>query len=157
MHILSKYIEAALKLFIIASVVVLICSTSLQVLARHVIKFPLPWTEELTRFSFIWIIMLAIPLGTKYQRQLGIDLISGRIPLRFRSFYLLMIELFTLAVTIIFIYISWTFLQKNLSRTAITMPVSMKYIYISGPICGVLLSFFQIEKIIHMIQKRHET
>ncbi len=153
MHTASKYIEAVLKLFIVISITILICSTSLQILVRHVIKFPLPWTEELTRFSFIWSIMLAIPLGSKYNRQLGIDLVLGRIPLRFRSIYLFIIELLTLCVALLFIYISWEFWQKNFSHVAITMPLSMKYIYISGPICGLLLSFFQLEKMMNKLQE----
>jgi TRAP-type C4-dicarboxylate transport system permease small subunit len=51
----------------------------IQVIARYVANAPTVWSEELAISIFVWVAMLAIPLGLRRGEHLTLDIISKRL------------------------------------------------------------------------------
>ncbi len=52
---------------------------SLQVYFRYVLNDSLVWGWDVPRLSFIWLILLSIPLGFRYNVHVGIDIVVERL------------------------------------------------------------------------------
>lgn len=51
----------------------------IQVIARYVVNSPTVWSEELAISLFVWVSMLAIPLGLRRGEHLTLDIMSRRL------------------------------------------------------------------------------
>ena len=58
----------------------LVCVTFLQVLFRFVFNLPLAWSEELSRFSYIFMVGLAASIAIRERTMLRIELLSSLLP-----------------------------------------------------------------------------
>jgi TRAP-type transport system small permease protein len=61
----------------------LVC-VSLQVLFRYVLEEPLPWSEELARYLFVWAALLAAAVTVGRNDNFTISILAERLPLRGR-------------------------------------------------------------------------
>ena len=74
--------------FLAVVLISLMCSvTFLQVVTRQV-GYPLSWTEELSRFTFIWLIYIGISMAVRQRKHLAVDIVplllsdTGKVVLR---------------------------------------------------------------------------
>ena len=65
---------AAGALVITVCVVVL-----LQVLMRYLLATPNPWSEELSRFAFIWVSLLGASLAVEHRAHFGFDQVTKKL------------------------------------------------------------------------------
>ena len=83
----SKVVSALLKLVelsIIVISVLMVTVTLAQVIFRYLLTAPLPWSEELSRYCFVWIVFLGGALGLSRGIHLGVDLFVGMLPEKYR-------------------------------------------------------------------------
>ena len=51
---------------------------AMQVVTRYVFKIPLPWSEEMARYLFLWLTWVgASSYATKERKHVSIDLVYG--------------------------------------------------------------------------------
>lgn len=65
MRTVRKFLDALVKIFeyfCIGLFVVMVLITLLQVIARYILKISIPWTEEIARVLYVWIIFIGIML-----------------------------------------------------------------------------------------------
>ena len=74
-----KKIELDL-LFGVLLLALLVCVTFLQVLFRFVFNLPLAWSEELSRFSYIFMVGLAASVAIRERSMLRIELFRSLLP-----------------------------------------------------------------------------
>ena len=70
---------------IILSMTAMVTIVSLQVFLRYVLNNSIGWSDEISRLAFVWTIFLAIPLGVKTGMHLGINMLTARLPPRYRT------------------------------------------------------------------------
>jgi TRAP-type C4-dicarboxylate transport system permease small subunit len=59
---------------------VLTASVFLQVLARFVLRYPLPWTEEVTRLAFVYSIFAGATIAVREKGHINVDLFVNLLP-----------------------------------------------------------------------------
>ncbi len=57
----------------------------LQVLMRYLFAYPNPWSEEVSRFGFVWLSLLGASLAVAHGAHFGFDRVAARLPSRARS------------------------------------------------------------------------
>ena len=62
-----------------AFLAVAVAIIAVQVFWRYVLGSPLAWTEEVSRYIFIWIVMLGIPIMFNRDIAICFDLFSGKL------------------------------------------------------------------------------
>ena len=73
---------------------VMVAVVSAQVALRYGFNNSIDWADEISRLCFVWLIFLAIPLGIRRGAHIGIELLTVRLPPRFRdSLYRVMVVL----------------------------------------------------------------
>jgi TRAP-type transport system small permease protein len=121
---------------------------SYQVVSRYVDWIPrVFWTEEVSRFSFIWMLFLgaavAVHRGTHFTIELFAD--SSRPGVRFAQVAL--VQIIIIAVATVMIYGGSQFVQMGMSRLSTVSGIRLSWIYLAIPLCGVSSAAFALNAI----------
>lgn len=131
---LGKNIAAAL----LAAMLVMILA---QVIFRYVLNDSLTWTEELAKFSMVWVACLVAPWAYRHNLNVSIDLFAESLPRTMRHLSDIIISLLIIAISWIFLLESIAFWQGGWTITASSMPIKLAYFYSCIPFAfaGILL------------------
>ncbi len=147
--VVLRAILALAKAAIIVISVVMICVTLAQVIFRYVIAAPLPWSEELARYCFVWIVFLGGAVGLARGIHLGVDLLVNALPAPLRRAMDALTSLLIGAFACVVIYASLPVLNMNMFQRSPALGVQMTYIYIAIPISMGLILIICAERVLH--------
>lgn len=146
----SPVLNAALgvaKALIIVISVVMIIITLAQVVFRYLVGAPLPWSEELARYCFVWIVFLGGSIGLARGIHLGVDLFVNALPVPIRrgvdALTSVLIAVFAATV----IYASLPVLDINMFQRSPALGLQMSYIYAAIPISMGLIFLISVERV----------
>jgi len=114
----------------------------LGVFYRYVMKDPFQWSEEVARFLMLWLGFLAINIALRRDEHIGIDTVVKILPPAISKILGYLIYLM-IGIFLIILLIKGYRMTTGTMMTAATMPISMRWIYMSVPV-GVLLTFVQL-------------
>ncbi len=111
----------------------------LQVVMRYVFERPNPWTEELSRFGFIWLSMLGAALAVELGSHFVFDQLVGVLRSKLQTAIRLCATAFVaaMAVALIVLGIELVALASGQRSPALNLPIS--WIYASVPVAGLLM------------------
>ena len=139
------------KVSIIAISVVMICVTLAQVIFRYVIAAPLPWSEELARYCFVWIVFLGGAVGLSRGIHLGVDLFVNMLPWRAQRLLDMFTSVLIGAFAATVIYASLPVLNMNMFQRSPALGVQMSWIYIAIPISMGLILLICAERVLRQL------
>ncbi len=120
----------------------------LQVIGR-LTGHPLPWTEEATRFLFIWMVFLGLAAGfrTVESARVVVFLVMGQ-----RIFHHLAVPIYVVSSVLFFGLMGWTGLtlvqqQIMMNETAATLPIPMWLIGMVMPVSAVIAILAIVESL----------
>lgn len=128
-----------------AAVTILIIPVSLQIFSRYTELIPrYIWTEEMSRFLFVWLIMLGAMTGLRERLHFDVDLWP---PLRPRPDAVLRMvaNVFVLAFTGVMIYWGIEFTRFGWNQTSELAELPMWCIFIAWPLTGLSWLMFLVE------------
>ncbi len=116
-----RLVDGASALLLIAVLVV----TLLQVGARYVFNWPMPWSEELTRLIFVWLVMIAA-VGSAHMR---IEFFAQRLPAGVRRVVAVALALLGIALLAVMAWKSLGLIEltRNDRYSALGVSVSLLY------------------------------
>ena len=124
------------------------------VIMRYVFHRPPAWSEELSRFLFIWMIMLGAVLVTREQSHIQITFLVNLLPERLRF----LLSNFTRLLMIAF---CWVMIQQGLKIYPIvaeasspSFGISMGWLYLAIPVGGMLMGLYVLEWMVKSIVAR---
>lgn len=136
------------KALIIAFSVVMVVVTLAQVVFRYVVAAPLPWSEELARYCFVWIVFLGGAIGLARGVHLGVDLLVEMLPARLRFALELVVNALIAAFAVAVIYASTPVLSINMMQRSPALGVQMSWIYLAIPVSMGLIAIIAAERIV---------
>lgn len=134
----------------------LICIGALiigQVFARYVLAAPPMWTEELTRYVFVWLAWLSAAVVFRRGQHVVIDVFTGWAP---RVIHYLLNAVVRLACVLILAFMmiyGWEVLAFTRSRSA-ALGIPMTYVYSSAFVGSGVMILFTILDSIDSITRR---
>ncbi|MHC4192288.1 MAG: TRAP transporter small permease [Planctomycetota bacterium] len=127
-------------------VTILIISTTLQVLTRFVIRRPLIWTEEVSRFSFVWMVFLGASLGVYYREHFMLEFILERLTTRWRARINLILHVAVSSMAVLLTVVGYEYAIKGLTEVSPATRMQMFWIYLAIPVSGVLMLTYLVEQ-----------
>ena len=146
---LAKGLDAILTVL----TMILVAVVFIQVMTRYVLSFSFMWSEEVSIMSFEWIVFLGTGLGVRNGVHFIVDVFPESIPKKFEKFLDIFSNLLVMAASVFMIVYGISYAISGLSRYSYATGIPMFFIYISGPIAGVLAIIFAIENIIKLKSK----
>ena len=122
-----------------------------QVFFRYVLNDSLAWTEELAKFSMVWVACLVAPWAYREHLNVSIQMFADALPATLRRITELLITLLVLLICSIFFLQSLDFWQTGLSINASSVPVKLAYFYSCAPFAFGSICLVGLEKLIEQL------
>jgi TRAP-type C4-dicarboxylate transport system permease small subunit len=135
-RVLDSY-HQLLTWLLVASVAIMIVPVSLQMISRFTDLIPpYIWTEELSRFLLIWMIMLGAMIGVREGTHFDVD-VWPTLPLRANAVLRMVSHLFVLIFALV--YVAWgvAFVRFGWDQTSELADLPMTWIFIAWPLTGL--------------------
>src|SRR3954462_8659914 len=126
----------------VATVAVLIVPVSLQVFSRYTALIPsYIWTEELSRFLFIWMVMLGAMVGIKEGTHFEVD-VWPELGNRANAALKIVSHLFVLIFALVFVWWGLKFVQFGWYQESELAELPMPFIFLAWPLTGATWLIF---------------
>lgn len=156
---LKKYIDMFISTFSIIVMVLLVICVTWQVFSRYVLQIPSTVTDEVARFSMIWVGLLGAAYTVGLQKHLSIDLFTHNLTHYKKAisniFINICIFLFSLGV-MVFGGINLVLNVYASGQISSSMQIPMAYVYVVLPISGVLMIFYSLIFLIESVAELKE-
>jgi TRAP-type C4-dicarboxylate transport system permease small subunit len=119
---------------------VIIFTVFYQVVSRYVFQAPPDWTEEVARFSLVWLVLLGSSVCIRKSRHFHVDYITQGMSKK--TIYVLKISLNALIVFFLSyaLYYGTVLMSRSFQITAPALGISMGHVYLIFPIAfGAML------------------
>ena len=145
---LIDYYHKLLTWLLVATVAILIVPVTMQIVSRFTGLIPsYIWTEELSRFLFIWMVMIgamvALREGTHFEVDVWPDL-SPRSAAWLRIVSMLLVLLFAL----VFVYWGVQFVRFGWKQESELAELPMPFIFLAWPVAGFTWLLFGGEALV---------
>ena len=149
---MKKLIDAYTKLLhglLIATVGILLVPVTLQIVSRYTALIPsYIWTEELSRFLFIWMVMLGAMIGVREGTHFDVDLWPELKP-RMNAVTHIISSLFVLVFACVFIYWGIKFVKFGWNQQSELAELPMTFIFAAWPVAGLTWAIFVGESLVN--------
>lgn len=143
-------VNSGIRFLLIFLMTVLTIVVFTQVIYRFVLESPLTWSEEVARYSLVWMTFLGAALGVRYNALIGVEFVVNLLPkslrdgLRYVVYVLCMV--FFIAIVIQGIkMVEAVHLQES---PALGLPMSVAYAAV--PVGGLLMLMNSLAGVIEL-------
>jgi TRAP-type C4-dicarboxylate transport system permease small subunit len=136
---MKRLIEAYHRLLtrlMVATVAILVVPVTLQIVARYTHLIPsYIWTEEMSRFLFIWMIMLGAMIGVREGTHFEVD-VWPELGRRANAALRIVSHLFVLVLALVFLYWGIKFVEFGWYQESELAELPMPFIFVAWPLAG---------------------
>jgi len=120
----------------------MISAIALQVFFRYVVPVSVPWTEELSIISFIFIVFYGAALASRYDRHLGIRNIVDALDERTYIIVWFVKKACVIAfLLIVMVVLAIPMVLQGWSNTFTIIKIPLFFVLLQMPVFGVLVIF----------------
>lgn len=145
------------KITAVSSIVVFIAMVLMvtyQVIARYFFASPSSVTEALTRYSFVWLIIISATYMFGQREHICISVVRDKLPAKAKEIVNILIEIVTIIFAgLVMIFGGFTISKMNLLQIDSILNIPTGIIYSIIPICGVIIVFYSIYNIMLELKK----
>jgi TRAP-type C4-dicarboxylate transport system permease small subunit len=128
--------------YVCVGLILIMCvSVFAQVLFRYVFAVPLSWTEELSRYSLIWLTFISGALCIRTNSHFVIDIVLNKLPVSPRLVLQILIFGAMAAFASVMLYTGIEILPVINYQVSPALRISMGYIYLAIPFGSFLMLF----------------
>lgn len=124
----------------------------LAITSRFIIKVPIPWTEELSRYLMVWVAFLAGSLGLKRGVHVGVLFVVQRVPETVAKWIGLVTNTALLIFFLVLIIEGFHMAILVAGQMSPVLRISMAWVYSSLPVGAVIFTLFVIQSIIENLK-----
>lgn len=119
---------------LVLSTSLMIISTFSQVIFRYFFNHPLYWSEEVSRYSFVWIVFVGAAIAVKQGAHIGVDYFVKKLSFRFKALLALSINCGIIVFLILVIFQSILVVKVNMSQFSPAIRIPMGIVYLAIPV-----------------------
>jgi len=131
---------------------VMVIALFYQIIMRFLFQSANAWSEELTRYSFIWMSMLGSAVATRRSRNMDVDFIVNRMPKPLKNVNTVITKGLIIAFLLVIIVYGASLVGMTHKQLSAGLQIPMSYVYASVPVGGLLILIYTIEVIIDDIK-----
>ena len=131
----------------------MIAVTFAQVIFRYVLRSPLPWSEELARYCFVWIVFLGATLGLERGAHIGVDILTILLPGRVQRWLAAVNEVLILAFVLLIILASVSVVDANRLQFSPALGLQMAKVYLAIPLGMAVMAVLLLGKLVEAFRR----
>lgn len=136
---IEEYIGGTIFLIMLIVLVV-------QIFSRQFLNIPLRWSEELSRFLFVYAGYFGVSASIKDNGHVFIDFFVKKFPQKIQVFINLIVQTLSLLVLIAMFIIGIQMTIRKIPVKIVSLNISYAYMYIALPLIGAMMIYRHIER-----------
>lgn len=145
------------RFFVPMTIGLLAITVFFQVLNRFILHIPLPWTEEIGRYLFVWTSLLAAASGIREKAHLNVELLQNMLGEKGKRVILLLSELITFGFFALLSYEGFYWVTKNgFQVRADSIHIPMFYIQVIVPVSSVIMALFALDALLGIFSNKYK-
>ena len=149
MQIIRNIVDKAIEVICIAFVGIMTILVTWQVFTRYALKSPSTFTEQLSKYMFVWLVLLGSAYVFGKREHMSMEFIKDKFKGRVRVTVDIVIELIIMGFAIgILVYGGYKNTLLTMTQQDSALPIKIGLVYAMLPISGVITAFYSICNII---------
>ena len=144
--------DAAAIFMLVTTVVVVFLAAA----SRYVFKNPLPWTEEVARFAFIWLSFIGISIAERTNVHFRITYFINKVPKKPKKFVWMFNELIIFTALFLLLFEGMKFGRMGAQGISAVLELPLDYIYVALPVAFGLTIINRLRASIETLLSRRE-
>ena len=133
----SNALDKLCSVLIVIMLGLMVLITGAQIICRTWFT-ALTWSDEVTRYLLIWSTFLGASVVYRHSGHISVTIVQDAVPPRLSKILRVAVHAICFVLFTVLLYFSCTYCMK-LNKTATTLPIKMKYIYLCVPVSMVIL------------------
>lgn len=118
----------------------------IQVIARYIFSYSIPWSEELSRFLFVYLIFVTLTVIIQKKMLIRIDLLDTFLKGKAKKFAQILVNILSIFILSVMVFSGYQFVQVGVISTSPGLGISLAVVYIIMPI-GYLLAIIETVRV----------
>jgi TRAP-type C4-dicarboxylate transport system permease small subunit len=141
---IQRGIDGVVRWIVIGFMLVMTLAVSLQIVFRYVFNAPLGWSEEVARFSFVWVSFFGASALMRVREHIGVNVFVDRFPPRLRAVSLFLADLVALVCIYFFVVGGISLTTNEWRQLAPATEIPMGWVYLAIPISASLMAIWAL-------------
>lgn len=137
---MDKVLEVT-SVALLANVIVLM---SFQIVMRYVFGTPLTWTEEIMKYSLVWLTFIGSVLAVREKAHVFIDAFTNKLPTKLQKVALALANCLSILFLSILAIWGFRFARMNFSNYSLITKMPRGLVFSVIPVCAVLMIVYFI-------------
>ncbi|WP_419950524.1 TRAP transporter small permease [Candidatus Palauibacter sp.] len=134
-----------LETFAVGVLLIAVCDVVLlQVLMRYLFAAPNPWSEEVSRFCFIWLSLLGASLAVARRAHFRFDQVTGRLAPRMKRGVEACARAAVLLFALLLIGTGIALMDLTMGERSAALNLPVALVYAAAPVSGVLMAIHML-------------
>jgi TRAP-type C4-dicarboxylate transport system permease small subunit len=142
-----RQIERVEELITVFFLFIMCVFVLLQLFSRFILNSPLLFTEEVSRYSYVWITFIGLSLATKTGDHIKVDFFMGLLPRAARVVIERIVNTISFLILLYLCYLGLRFLAFSGMNESAALKIPLNFVYVSLPL-GCLLAAFRTARIV---------
>jgi TRAP-type transport system small permease protein len=138
----ERAVEKVVRWIVIVLMLVMTVTVSLQITFRYLFNIPLGWSEELARFSFVWVSFFGASALMRVREHINVTVFVDNFPPRLRAACVLLANLCALIFAYYFVVGGIALTTNEWAQLAPAMQIPMGWVYLVIPVSAVLMTIW---------------
>lgn len=157
MQTIRKYIDKFTEILSSIILAIMTILVTWQVITRFVLKSPSTITEALSKYLFLWLVLITAAYVIGKREHMSIEFFVGRFSKKVQLILAMISEIVIMLFTSIVLTYGGGFIAINaMSQTDSALPIPIGVIYMALPISGILAVFYSFCNITDLASKYKE-
>ncbi|KSU80264.1 MULTISPECIES: TRAP transporter small permease [Fictibacillus] len=147
MEKISRYLETLLNIFMAVALGLMVILVFGNVVLRYLFNSGITWSEEMSRYLFIWLTFLGAIGAFKAKEHLGVDMLVRRLPVKAKKVVLVFSDLLMLFVLFLVLEGSWKMTVINMDSKAPATGLPLSFVYGTGIVVSLAMGLILINNV----------
>ncbi len=151
MKIIRKWLDKTIEFFACIVMTMMVLVACWQVISRYVFNDPSTFSEELLRFSLVWLSTIGLAYVAGKTEHISLTLFLDKFPRNLVKYWNMLIQVvFILFAIYIMIIGGWKVSSNAMMQVSPVLQLSMGKVYYALPLSGVLIIVYSVMNIIDL-------
>lgn len=146
---LEKAIDVMLVVFLSGIFVIGIC----QVVWRWLLNDPITWSEEAIQLIYIWVCYLGWCLAERKDAHIRITALMNALPRNAQKWLQVFNHVLCIVFSVLMVVYGIKLIGIGSIRTGIAVKINMGIVYTMGPLCNLIIIFYEIAGLVECVTK----
>ena len=134
--------EAVLRTACIVLFAVMITVVFYEVVMRYLFNAPTFWSEALARSAMVWLVLLGMALGIRYQEHIRVDFVISLLPPAWQGVAAVVRYLIALAFSAVMLVYGVLLAVPNLDQELPGIEIPVFWVYLAAPVAAFFMLLY---------------